>query len=116
MSAPEEASACKVLVAYTVISAPDEASQDTSSAFRFFAFKSDPDEADRSAWRVVPAKVASAPPEMLTFPEAAPKPNKDIYEQPDWKFPEQLDQKFDVKPVFQKLQQQYALSVLRDSI
>jgi hypothetical protein len=44
------------------------------------------------------------------------RPKKDQYQLPKWEFPPELGKKFDIGETYQKLQQEFALSVLRDSI
>ena len=44
------------------------------------------------------------------------RPKKDRYQVPLWEFPKELSQTFDIDPTCRKLQQEFSLSMLRDSI
>ena len=44
------------------------------------------------------------------------RPKKDQYQVPLWEFPKELSQTFDIDPTCRKLQQEFSLSMLRDSI
>lgn len=40
-----------------------------------------------------------------------------MYEQPDWSFPQEiLDEKYDIKPLYDEVQKEFALSALRNQI
>ena len=55
-------------------------------------------------------------PVKKSFQLGRSRPKRDQYEVPRWEFSDELFEKFDVKPAFHKLQREFALSVLRDSI
>jgi hypothetical protein len=44
------------------------------------------------------------------------RPRNAQYQPPDWTFPAELSQRFDIRPTMAKLKKEFSLSVLRDAI